>query len=64
MDTPLSKPLKDYMGRYHDPSQVFFIDVKLKEGLELKLEIAFKVSNRHHGDTFLCFHTSFNDLAK
>lgn len=71
IDTPPSKPLSDYIGRYQDPNQGFIIEVKFHAGAELKLEIAFQgldsqvwALEHYQEDTFLCFHTSFNDLAQ
>ncbi len=69
--SPPSKSLKDYTGRYQDLNQDFFVDIKFRENSELELEIAFQglesqvwALEHYQSDTFLCFNTSFNDLAK
>lgn len=71
VDTPPSKPLKDYVGRYQAPDQDFFVDVRFRESVQLQLEIVFQglesqvwALDHYQCDTFLCFNTSFNDLAK
>ncbi|KAI0465878.1 putative D-aminoacylase [Xylaria cf. heliscus] len=71
LDIPLSRPFEDYIGRYQDPNRSFFVDVNFKAGRESQLQISFQgresqtwALDHYHGDTFLCFNTSFNDLAK
>ncbi|KAI1151720.1 putative D-aminoacylase [Nemania diffusa] len=68
---PPSKPLREYIGRYQDSNLNFFVDVNFKEGNESQLQISFQgresqtwALDHYQGDTFLCFNTSFNDLAK
>lgn len=68
---PCSKPLKQYIGRYRSPDQDFFIDVGFRDRDQSKLQIAFQgldsqlwSLDHYQGDTFLCFNTSFNDLAR
>ncbi|KAI0193089.1 putative D-aminoacylase [Astrocystis sublimbata] len=68
---PPPRPLRDYVGTYQDSHRNFFVDITLEEGSEMQLRISFQGRKSqswslkyHQDDTFLCFQTSFNDLAK
>lgn len=69
-DTPLLRPLEDYVGRKQDRSQDFQVDGRIKQQNQPQLEISFQglesqtwTLSHYDGNSFVP-PLSFNELAK